>query len=89
MRVVLDTNIALSGLLWDGTPARLVDLAIAGKLQLVSSIAFLAELDEVVRRLKFAKKLGERGLDVQAFVSGYAALVTLVEPEQVDPVFFA
>jgi len=30
MRLVLDTNVVASGLLWDGPPAKLIDAAQAG-----------------------------------------------------------
>ena len=37
MRLVLDTNIALSGLLWGGTPGRLIDAADARHVALFTS----------------------------------------------------
>lgn len=50
MRLVLDTNTALSGLLWGGTPGRLIDAAEAGRVELTSSAALLAELQGVLAR---------------------------------------
>ena len=43
VRLVLDTNTALSGLLWGGTPGRLVDAAEDGRIELASSVGLLAE----------------------------------------------
>jgi putative PIN family toxin of toxin-antitoxin system len=37
MRLVLDTNIVLSGLLWDGPPARLIDAALSQEVELFTS----------------------------------------------------
>jgi len=34
MRLVLDTNIVISGLLWNGPPRRLLDAAIGGTVDL-------------------------------------------------------
>ncbi|MDH3209193.1 MAG: hypothetical protein OEM00_01245 [Burkholderiaceae bacterium] len=44
MRLVLDTIAALSGLLWRGTPGRLIDVAEEQRIELASSTALLAEL---------------------------------------------
>jgi predicted nucleic acid-binding protein len=37
MRAVLDTNVVVSALLWGGTPGRLLEAAIDGKLELATS----------------------------------------------------
>ncbi len=54
MRVVLDTNVLLSGLLWHGPPHILIERVREGTLFLVSSPALLAELAEVIARAQFA-----------------------------------
>lgn len=42
MRIVLDTNVALSALLWRGTPYRLLEaIRQRGDVQLISSAALL------------------------------------------------
>jgi uncharacterized protein len=86
MRIVLDTNTALSGLLWSGAPSRLIDRALDNTITLISSVALLAELDGVIRRPKFASQLATRGLEAETFITGYAALVTLVLPAKIEPV---
>lgn len=53
VRVVLDTNILVSGLLYPGKPRRLIDLAINGSVEVVSSIEMIGELREVLSREKF------------------------------------
>jgi putative PIN family toxin of toxin-antitoxin system len=78
VRLVLDTNTALSGLLWGGTPGRLIDAAEAGQVELASSSALLAELQGVLSREKFAKQLGKRGITVADVFDGYAATVNIV-----------
>lgn len=85
MRLVLDTNTALSGLLWGGTPGRLIDAAEASQVDLASSAALLAELQGVLSREKFAKQLAKRGITVADVFDGYAALVTLVAPAAIGP----
>jgi uncharacterized protein len=85
VRLVLDTNTALSGLLWGGTPGRLIDVAVAGQIELASSAPLLAELQGVLSREKFAKQLAKRGFTVADVFDGYAALVTLVAPAVIAP----
>ena len=50
MRIVADTNTVLSGLLWQGAPRRLLDLARERKITLCTSLVLLAELAEVMTR---------------------------------------
>jgi len=85
VRLVLDTNTALSGLLWGGTPGRLIDAAAAGRIELASSAALLAELQGVLTREKFARPLAQRALTVGDVFDGYAALVVIVTPAAIAP----
>ena len=57
MRLVLDTNVVASGLLWDGRPARLIDAAQANEVELFTSRVLLAELTRILRRAKFTKAM--------------------------------
>jgi putative PIN family toxin of toxin-antitoxin system len=85
VRLVLDTNTAVSGLLWHGTPGALIDAAEAGRVDLATSAPLLAELKDVLFRAKFAKPLAARGLSAQDLFDGYAALATLVTPAAITP----
>lgn len=49
IRVVVDTNVYISALMFGGLPGELLDLAFAGGFLLVSSPALLDELDEKLR----------------------------------------
>ena len=44
MRLVIDTNVVVSGLLWLGNPGRLLEAAALGQVTLYTSPALLAEL---------------------------------------------
>ena len=52
---------------------------------LVQQYALLAELLGVMSRAKFTDALAAQGLQVQALFEGYAALVQLVLPAQINP----
>lgn len=53
MRVVLDTNVLIAGLLWRAAPHALLEQVRRGSLGLISSPLLLAELAEVLGRAKF------------------------------------
>lgn len=86
MRVVVDTNTLVSGLLWHGSPRRVLDAARAGTLQLYTTAVLLAELEEVLQRPKFAQRLALAGVSANTLVLGYTALAQLVKPAELTPV---
>ena len=88
MRLVLDTNTAVSGLIWGGVPGRLIDAAVAGTTQIISSVPLLDELHDVFRK-KFAAQLAEQGVDAADLFEGYAVLVQFVVPAVIGPVILA
>jgi putative PIN family toxin of toxin-antitoxin system len=85
VRLVLDTNAAVSGLLWQGNPGKLLDAAQAGSLTFYASAPLLAELHGVLGGEKFAKHLQVRGLSATQIFEGYAALTTVVVPAIIPP----
>ena len=46
MRVILDTNIVISGIFWGGHPRRILDLARSGQITICTSQALLDECIE-------------------------------------------
>jgi len=57
VRVVLDTNVIASALLWGGVPQRLIEAADQKGLELFTSETLIAELAGILGRNKFAAKL--------------------------------
>ena len=78
MRIVLDTNVVVSGLLWSGRPARLLDLLRAGQASAFTSEALLDELAGVLSRRHLAAVLLRHQANPTTLVQGYALLATLV-----------
>ena len=54
MRLVIDTNTVVSGLLWNNAPFHLIQAALRGRVDLFTSRALLLELEDVLPRRKFA-----------------------------------
>ena len=84
MRVVLDTNVVASALLWGGTPERLIELAGEGTLDLATSEALLAELAGILGRPKFAHKLRQKNLSAVEIVARYRELTETVEAAPIE-----
>lgn len=82
MRLVLDTNVLVSALLWPGTPTRLIDLASEGEIQLFTSRALLDELSETLHRPKFTRAVAATGLDATSLIKHYQRLTHLVTARQ-------
>jgi putative PIN family toxin of toxin-antitoxin system len=76
VRVVADTNLFLSGLVFGGPPEEISDLARQGQVELLVSADILLELSAVLK-LKFKWRDAERADAVRAI--GYCS--TLVKPQ--------
>ena len=81
LRLVLDTNIVVAGLLWQGPPRRLIELAIEGQaVELYSSPVLLDELAQTLGYSKFAARIESFASSIAVLVAHYTALVWLVTP---------
>lgn len=83
MRCVLDTNVVLSALLWNGAPSRLLVAQQQGTLELFTSEALVEELRDVLLRAKCAKRLLEGNSSAYQLLSLYVAAASLVHPVSV------
>ena len=81
MRLVLDTNVIISALIWGGIPQELVELAFRSQVELITSRAMLDELANVLSRGKFANELPLRGVIPVRAVDRFASGATIVIPQ--------
>lgn len=87
MRIVLDTNVVLSALLWRGTPYRLLAAVREhATVQLYSSLVLLDEFADVLTRPSATKRLAIIGKSAREILADYVAAVALVEPATVPRV---
>jgi uncharacterized protein len=85
LRLVLDTNIVISGLLWRGSPRQLLDLASDDPgIKLFSSEVMIEELRTSLTYRKFEKRLSQAGLAIDDAVLLYRGLVEIMEPAPVS-----
>lgn len=85
--VVLDTNVVVAALLWDGIPRRLLE-RIAGdpRLTLASSPQLLAELTRVLTKPQLRERLRLSDATGDQLIVGYKHLVSIVTPRSVPRV---
>lgn len=79
IRVVLDTNVIVSGLLSsDGLPAAILDLALQRKVRAALSYPILAEMERVLRRPRFELEPRKIG----SFLALFKSRAKLVSPSR-------
>ena len=90
MRLVLDTNTVVSGLLWKSSPHQL--LTIAGErrnISLHTSPKLLAELADVLSRNKLAAAIAATGMRPDALMRKFLNVAQIATPAVVPPVILA
>lgn len=78
MRIVIDTNVLLSGLLWKGLPHNLLNQVRFGGIELVMSHVLFDELAEIIVRPKFASILQRTTVTHQQILSELHVLADMV-----------
>ena len=89
MRVVADTNVLVSALLWSGAPHRLLALAETSRIALYTSPALIDELAGVLARHHFTARLNVLRVADEELVANYLKLAHLVLPIPISPVIVA
>lgn len=77
-RLVVDTNVLVSALLWGGVPSRLIDLAGNGTVSLITSRALLTELHATLQKPRLSRFVTATGLTPAAMVKHMRRLSTVV-----------
>lgn len=87
MRIVLDTNVVFSGLLWQGTAHRLLTtIRHSPETKLFISAALLEELADVLSRPQSLRHLATIHKSVKHVLDDYSSIVEFVEPAAVSPI---
>jgi uncharacterized protein len=79
MKVVIDVNVWVSGLLWGGLPGRVLQLAQCGQIESYISSELLLELEATLRRAKFQTQLQNRHQTVENLCHIVQSISTTVE----------
>jgi uncharacterized protein len=84
-RLVLDTNVALSAVLSESAPSRLIELATEGEIELFSSAELNAEFAEVLDREHVRRGFERKRRSAQDALASYSALVESIPPPRLRP----
>jgi putative PIN family toxin of toxin-antitoxin system len=89
MRVVFDTNVVLSGMLWGGSPRLALEQIRLERAVLLSSQPLVDELKDVLSRQKFEVRLAEINRTPDELIYFYNAIIEMVDPAPIGQVIEA
>ncbi len=81
MRVLLDSNVLISAILFGGIPRKILEVALVGDVDLITSPPLLAELERVL-----TQKFGFRSTTAASIRAELEALGEVVEPTAIEQV---
>jgi putative PIN family toxin of toxin-antitoxin system len=89
VRIVLDTNVVISALLWSGTPYSLIQAAVDGWLTLCTTPVLLSELHEVLQRPHLASRAKAHIGTIDEAIALYGRLALTMSPTVVPAAVLA
>ena len=85
MRIVIDTNVAVSGLLWQGPPNQILKWVQGGTLTVLACEETVAELKRVIQYKRFSKRLSVLKVSPMEVFAYYSNLVFFVPAPNLIP----
>jgi len=82
MRVVLDTNVLISGTFWTGDSFRVLEGIDQGKAEIIISEELISEYDDVLTREEIAEKIENKSLVIRDIVQKVISRAKIVEPSE-------
>jgi len=80
MKLILDTNIWLSGIFWQGNPYKIIKLSEEGKVKILMTKEILEEIFHVLNReSKFQKSIHDRKIAIEDLIRKIIEISNLVE----------
>ena len=80
MKVVLDTNIWLSGIFWQGNPYKIIKLGEQRKIEIIISRGIIEEIIEVLNRdSRFQRFIKNRKVSISDLIKTTLYIATLIE----------
>ena len=85
MKIVIDTNVAISGLLWGGAPNQILRLCRNGVIRILECDETLDEVKRVIQYDKFTDRLSDLGIKGIEVFAYFMNLVTYVPSPKIIP----
>ncbi|MBI2358534.1 MAG: putative toxin-antitoxin system toxin component, PIN family [Deltaproteobacteria bacterium] len=86
VRLVLDSNVWISGLLWTGIPHQIIRGAEAGDFVPVTIPAIMDEVREALSRPKFAPRIAALNTSVGELMESLLSIVEVIHEPRLEPV---
>jgi putative PIN family toxin of toxin-antitoxin system len=86
MRVVIDTNIWISGLLFGGNPQKIIELGKAKEITIICSLPLLDEISETLNYAKFRTRLAKLGVTVEDLLLSIYACAKILPTTEIESV---
>ena len=80
MKVLLDTNIWISGLLWGGNPRRIIQLAVSEQIVIYSSKLLIDELQATLGYPKLQRRLEKLAITAEELLVEVTCITKLSQP---------
>lgn len=84
-KVVLDTNVWLSAIFWEGEASRIVELSELEKIRIIISRNMVFEIMDVLGREKFQRLIEERKYSMEDLLKTVVSLSVFVTPQKKVP----
>lgn len=85
MKVVMDTNVLISALLWQGPPNDILKLVKKAKFELCITPSLLEELSNVLHRDKFSPRLVTLNTSVEELTNGIMRFLKVFSDKSIPP----
>lgn len=87
MRVVVDSNVAVSGLLWSGPPNRILKWARDGIFKILACMETTDEVKRVLQYKKFSERLAQLNITPNEAIAYFMNLISFVPtPEHIHQI---
>ena len=77
LKVVIDTNVYISAIFWNGNPRKIIELGRDGKIEIYTSKDIIGEISDVLMR-----KFKLESYDVERILIDFSSFTILVNPIQ-------
>jgi len=85
VRVVVDTNVIVSGLLWGGPPNQILKWARDGVLEILNCEEITNELRNIIQYKRFSQRLSDLSISPNEVIAYFMNLVTFVPTPEFIP----
>jgi len=86
MKIVLDTNVLISALLWKGLPNKILKIIENKELTLCINEFILEELSGVLQRRKFNRRINECKASLEELISGILEISEIFPNIEISPI---